>query len=718
MTNYFLRNGVSFIKLSNPPVNGLSLAVRDGIMRGLDQARADKTRGVVFFGHGKNFCAGGDITEFAKHKHAASPSLNDVIASLDSLESPTVAYINGYALGGGFELALSCGWRVASPTALVGLPEVNIGVCPRAGGTQRLPRLIGLEKALNVLVDGKTIDATTAVKLGIIDQTSTRPWAFNSPEDLMEDATSFILSDRVQNTPLSQRRLSNVSVPGNTSKQFLDELESKILSKSGGHIAPKKIFQAVRAAATMPFEQGKKVEMDIFTELSKGFQAKSLQYQFFAERKVSLPPAGVDEKVIPSVEAVSVIGGGTMGTGIVMSLINAGIHVVWLEASEAALQAALARVGSTYRASSAYKSGAMSEADIVKRCQLITATTDMKLLQHSDMVIEAVYEDLQVKKDIFAQLDKICKPTAILATNTSTMDIDKIASATSRPSNVIGTHFFSPANVMKLLEVVKGRDSSPAVVAACVKLSKRIKKISVISGNCFGFIGNRMLTNYGNECIFLVEEGATPSQIDRVLREEVGFAMGYFEMSDLAGNDISWNIRKSSDILNDPNRRYATLADKVCEQGWFGQKTKKGWYSYDPAQPRKPVESAETLELISKYRADNNIVAREISDKEIIERCMYSMVNEGFKILEENIAENPEDIDVVYTNGYGFPRYKGGPMFWAEHQQGLGNVYSALKSLSEKHPTQPYFSPSPLLIAVVESGASLKEEIYFRKNKK
>lgn len=713
MAQYLKRNGISFIKLINPPVNGFSLAVREGVMKCLDQAHQEKTNGVVIFGDGKNFSAGADISEFSKGKHLIRPGLNEVIDALDNFNKPIIACINGVALGGGLEVALSCHWRIASPTSIFGLPEVNLGILPGAGGTQRLPRLIGIDKALDIMVTGRNVTTSDALKLGIIDEI-TLP--LQSQDDLLNAAEKFFLSEKVQNTPISARRISSNVITGVTS-EHLNTLEANVIASSRGFVAPIKIAKAVRASVEeSSFQNGLQKERELFSDLSSGSQARALQYLFFSERKVSSPTLNVDPTKVPKISKVGVIGGGTMGAGIAMSFAEAGLPVTLVETSLENATNTRKRIDQTYRSSSAFKSGKMDDSKVEKLLNMITFTDDFNTLSSADIVIEAVFENMNAKKEIFRKLDSICHPNAILATNTSYLDIDEIGSVTSRPNQVIGTHFFSPANVMKLLEVVRGKNTSPEVISACMQLGKQAKKVPVLAGNCFGFIGNRMLEFYGKEAQFLVEEGATPTQVDRVLKS-IGMAMGFFEMSDLAGGDVGWRLRLGYNLVGDnatgrkPNVRYSSMADKMCDQGWFGQKTKKGWYLYDPSAPRKPLENVDALNLIEKHRQDSGINPRTVTDQEVIERCLYSLFNEGCRILEEGIASSPADIDVVYIYGYGFPRYRGGPMWWGENEVGLSNILQALTTYSSKYPQQPHLQPSKLLIDAVKDGKTLLQTL-------
>lgn len=692
-------------------------------MRYLDQADKENVDSVVLTGEGRAFSAGADIKEFAQNLHLKQPSLNDVIRRLDEFPKPVVAHVNGLALGGGLETALACHYRFASPLAAAGLPEVHLGILPGAGGTQRLPRLISVDAAVQIMTSGRTLSATEAYKYGIFDKIA--PTAFTSDEHMAQGVIDFIRTEKVLETPLHLRRISQQSVKGDVSVEALATLKKSVLKSARGADAPLNIYRAVvEGAIPLQFDAGLKREGELFQELAMGHQAKALQYFFFTERSVNASPKSQSQSPPPTVSNVGVIGGGTMGAGIAMALMNAEIPVTLVESSDELAAKAIDRIRSTYKASSAYKTGKLTDDALRAKLQFITPAANLQALAASDMVIEAVFENMAVKKDIFAQLDKICKPGAILATNTSCLDVDEIAGATSegRRSNVVGTHFFSPANIMRLLEIVRGKETNSDSINACKMIGKKIGKTSVVAGNCYGFIGNRMLGPYGREAEFLVEEGCSPAQVDAALKK-LGLAMGIFEMSDMAGNDVSWRQRMERGLTGDavgkvdimtppdyPGMRYSILGDKICEVGRFGQKTRGGWYEYLDQAPRVPVDSPEVATIISAHRQANNITARsDISEEEIIGRCLYSLVNEGFKILEEGFADSPSDIDVVYVYGYGFPKFLGGPMFWAENRVGLPKLLGFLTEYHAKYPNQPWLEPSQLLRDVVRSGQSVSQ---------
>jgi len=707
--------------MSSPPVNALGHKLRSELITSLDRAlEVDKARAVVVCGDGLMFSAGADIAEFARNKHRTSPSLGELLARMDDLNVPIVAGIHGNALGGGLELAMTCHWRLADAySAKMGLPEVHLGLLPGAGGTQRLPRLVGVEQALKLMTSGRVMKAAEALQLGLVDALLEQPPASKKNIDMVDLMVDFALSERVLNTPVSERRVSSMPIRDKLSDNDLVRLHNEIKQSARGQVAPVSILKAVQAASEMPsFAKGLEAEARLFQELATGPQAKALQYFFFSERKSAAvaPKASSDAN---SIKQVGVVGGGTMGCGIAMTFANAGIRTTLVEASTEKANEAISKIEATYKASSAFKQGKQTAQDLSKIMALIQPSGSMSSLKDADLVVEAIFENMEIKKTVFAQLDKVCKQDAILATNTSYLDIDAIAQATSRPHKVIGTHFFSPAHVMKLLEVIHGKESSKDLIAQTLALGKRVGKVAVLAGNCYGFIGNRMLRPYIAEAEFLVEEGASPKQVDAALKKHVGMAMGPFELLDLAGNDVNWRQRKEQGLATcTSGDRYCSLADQLCESGSFGQKTPRGgWYSYLPSAPRVPVESETTTRLIEAHRQKMGIVAREISDEEIVTRCLFPLVNQGFRCLEEGIAQTAEDIDVIYVYGYGFPKFRGGPMFWAEKEQKLSKVVTALKELSTRFPTSPHFKASKLLEEVVSSGSTLREEIFFRKQK-
>jgi 3-hydroxyacyl-CoA dehydrogenase len=718
MSVYTVRNGVAIVRLLNPPVNMLSHAVRSAVVASLAQAQHDKVKAVVLLGDGSTFPAGADIGEFATGKWREYPDINDLAKELEASPLPVVAAIHGHALGGGLETALACHFRVALPSAKLGLPEVGLGILPGAGGTQRLPRVVGVEKAIELITSGRHVSAAEAASLGLVDKVV----AGKSVEELVDGAVAFALEQASAGAlpVLSHRR---VAPPAGGPATY--DAAKKELAKTMRNLkAPQAIVDAVRSAAEAPtFEAGLKEEGRLFEGLMAGPQAKALQYMFFAERDCSKVP-GVDAKQARDVKSVGVIGGGTMGRGIAMCFLNKGVPVLLCETSEAALAAGVEGVRETYKKSSAFRSGKMSEADLAKTMKLLSGSADASLgaLKDSDAVIEAVFENLQLKKDIFARLGKVCKKDALLCSNTSYLDVDVIGAASGRPESFLGTHFFSPANVMPLLENVKGAKTSPAAIATAMKMGKAIGKTTVLAGNCFGFIGNRMFEPYTQQAVCLLEEGASPGAVDGAMGPAgFGFAMGPLAVYDLAGNDIGYRIRREAYYPHSAQkvegRRGATwmkLADALCDAGRLGQKTGKGWYAYDG---RKPIEDALVAEICDKHRAANNINKRaSISQQEILERCLYPMVNEGFKILEEKIASRPSDIDVVWGAGYGAPRYQP-PMWYADNVVGLPKLLSALNKYRNEQPELPgwHFKPSALLEELVKSNKTLAQ--YFHHTK-
>ncbi|GBG24720.1 Peroxisomal bifunctional enzyme [Hondaea fermentalgiana] len=701
MSKYALKQGVAIVTASNPPVNGLSRAVRQGLVQGLKQAQQDGAKSVVILGEGATFPAGADIKEFASGAWNDDPDLNQVFAQLDASDIPVVAAIHGNALGGGLETALSCNYRVALSSAKVGLPEVHLGILPGAGGTQRLPRVVGVEQALEMIGTGKPIGASVAHKLGIVDEIIEGKTA----DELLAGAIKFAesVSDKKPVPRISERTVEPVDDDVYVSARV------KFAKIARGQEAPQKIVDAVRAAVeSARFDAGLKEEARLFQELMDGSQSKAMQYMFFAERSCNKVP-GIDSKKALEVKHVGVIGGGTMGRGIAMCFANKGIRVTLSETSEEALQGAKDAIEGLYKKSSAFRSGRMSEADVAARMELIEGTTDpeYKALAECDAVIEAVFENLDLKKKIFGQLGKICKESALLASNTSYLDIDEIAQASGRPEMFLGMHFFSPANVMPALENVRGSASSEVAIATAMNMGKRIGKTTMLAGNCFGFIGNRMFEPYTQAAIGLVEEGALPSQVDRVLGPQpgmFGMAMGPLAVLDLAGNDIGQRIRAES--------YYPHTAENVKgargATGRLGQKTGAGWYKYEG---RSASDDEAVNKLCDEHRENFGIPKRSnISDQEILERVLYPMINEGFRILEENIASRPSDIDVLYNAGYGFPRYRGGPMFYAD-LVGLDTVRDGLLRIHDANPELPHwhFQPAQLLEDLVASRTTLAE---------
>lgn len=680
------QDGVGVITVNNPPVNALSQAVRQGIIDALEKGVADPdVKTMVIIGGGRTFIAGADIREFGKPMMA--PSLHDVLDRIEAASKPVVAAIHGTALGGGLEVALTCHWRVAVAAAQVGLPEVKLGILPGAGGTQRLPRLVGPQVALEMITGGNPIAAKKAVALGVIDELV--------DGDLLAGAVAFARKVLAEGRPLRLVSRLDDKVRGVDPKVFAD-FRKGMERKARGFFAPWRCADAVEAACQLPFDEGMKRERELFMQCMDSPQRKAQIHAFFAEREVAKIPDVAADTPVTRIASAAVVGAGTMGGGIAMNFANVGVPVRILEVSQEALSRGLAIIEKNYRTS--VERGSMSREAMDKALGLIRGVQKYEDIGDADIVIEAVFEEMGVKKEVFSTLDRVMKPGAVLASNTSTLDIDEIASATKRPEAVIGTHFFSPANVMKLLENVRGKKTSKETIATAMAMGKQIRKVAVLAGNCDGFIGNRMLAGYSREAQFLLEEGAMPWQVDKVLYE-FGMPMGPFAMSDLAGNDVGWRIRKGKAHLRDPQERYSPIADRLCELGRFGQKTGAGWYRYEgrDAKPDPVVQ-----ELIEKVSAEKGIARRQIDDAEILSRCLYPLVNEGARILEEGIAIRSSDIDITWIYGYGFPVYRGGPMFWAE-QIGLDKVLAQIEDYKAKHGAR-FWEPAPLLVRRAAEG--------------
>ncbi|MDN3564036.1 3-hydroxyacyl-CoA dehydrogenase NAD-binding domain-containing protein [Paeniroseomonas aquatica] len=646
---------VHVVRIANAPVNTLRTEVRAGLMAGLKAAAGAKA--VVIIGSGRNFSAGAEMTEFGKPRVA--PSLTDVFDAIEASPVPVVAAIHGNALGGGLELALACHARVAAPGAQVGLPEVKRGFVPGAGGTQRLPRMIGLE-ALKIIVGGEPVTAEQAVKMGFVDAVVTG--------DLEKAAVDWARANAGKSFTLARNRQDKI---GGYDATAFDAAVKPLLARARGQESPKGCVEAVRAAFTLPFEEGMKVERDQFQRLVAGEQSQALRHIFFGEREAQrVTDLPADTKPL-TVNKLVVIGGGTMGGGIAMSAANFGLPVTIVETSEEALQKGLERCAQNWQRS--VTSGRMSQAEVDKRKSLLTGSTDFEgTVGQADLVIEAVFENMAVKKEVFARLDKAARPGVVLASNTSTLDIDEIASATARPELVIGMHFFSPANVMRLLENVRGTKTGYPAIATATEIGKRIGKLPVLVGNCDGFVGNRMTGKRGPQVEKLLLEGCLPADIDRVM-EAYGMAMGPLATGDLAGLDIGMAVRKARGTV-------APIADAVCAQGRFGQKTGKGWYNYD--ENRKRIPAPEVEAIILDVAEKMQVRRRTIDDQEILERLLLPMVNEGARILEEGVAARAIDIDVIFCNGFGWPAFRGGPMFWAD-RMGLKAVRDKLAHYAE-----------------------------------
>jgi 3-hydroxyacyl-CoA dehydrogenase len=651
------RDGSVLIVISNnPPVNALGLAVREGLIRAIRAAEADTNVDVIILAcEGRTFHAGADIAEF--DTGVVAPGLPEVCDTIEACSKPVLAAIHGTALGGGLEVAMSAHYRVAVPSAKLGLPEVKLGILPGAGGTQRLPRLVGVSLALEMATSGTPISATRGFDVGLVDHLA-------GEGRLLSDAIA-IAQQIAAARPLPRTR-DKVATGGS---EVVTAFQNATARKFRAIDAPKAVIEAIAASMTLPFDEGQALEQKLFAQLVAGDQSKAQRHVFFAERRAAkIDDIPADTKAL-AIGRVGVIGAGTMGGGISMSFLSAGIPVTLVEQSQDALDRGVATIRLNYEATAA--KGRLTSEQVEVAIALLTVTTDFAALADADLVIEAVFERMDIKKEIFARLDKIAKPTAILASNTSYLDIDEIAAATSRPASVIGLHFFSPANVMKLLEVVRGEKTGPAALATAMALAKKIGKVAVVSRVCFGFIGNRMLEPRQVEAVKLLLEGATPAQIDKVVTD-FGLPMGPFQMADLAGVDIGWH--------RDPAQRN-TIQEILCAQGRWGQKTAKGYYDYDAK--RKPAPSSEVEALVRDLAERNGIGQRMISDEEIFDRCIMTMVNEGMKILEEGVAQRASDIDIVWINGYGWPVWRGGPMFWAE-TIGFDTILEHLQAHSDR----------------------------------
>jgi 3-hydroxyacyl-CoA dehydrogenase len=691
---YQVHGDIAVITLNNPPVNGLGLSTRQGIADGMAQANADAAvKAIVITGAGKAFSGGADITEFGSPKALQEPNLISVIKVLENSEKPVVAAIHTVAMGGGLELALGCHYRIAAPGTSIALPEVKLGLVPGAGGTQRLPRVLGVEPALNMIVSGEPIKSEMLAMLPgqkLFDKLSA------SAESLAEEALAFARSVAdVRPLPLV-RDLKCKHPQGDAYFQFARNM---VKGMSKNFPAPAKCVDVVEAATKKKFDEGMQVEREAFINLMFTAESKSLRHLFLAERaasKIADVPSDTAQRTINS---VAVIGAGTMGGGIAMNFLNAGIPVKMLEMKQEALDRGIATIRKNYEAQVAKKK--LKQDKYEQRMSLLTTTLSYDDLAGTDMVIEAVFEEIGVKEAVFKELDRVMKPGAILASNTSTLDVNKIASFTKRPEDVVGLHFFSPANVMKLLEVVRGEKTAKDVMATVMSVAKKIKKTAVVSGVCDGFIGNRMIEQYGRQGGFLLDEGCTPEQVDKAM-EKFGMAMGPFRMGDLAGNDIGWAIRKRR-YTEKPDMKYSKTADLLCEKGRFGQKTGAGWYDYVPGK-RDAIPNAEVVAMIEEHRKALGITPRKISDEEIVQRLVFSLVNEAAHILEEGIAAKASDIDIVYIFGYGFPAHRGGPMNYAD-EVGLFNVVQAMNRFA-KNPLDDakFWQPAPLLARLAAEG--------------
>jgi len=674
------RGDIALVIIDNPPVNALSFHVRQGILDGVTQAEESDASAIVVICDGRTFIAGADITEFSGAPKP--PSLQSAQDAMENCSKPVIAAIHGTALGGGLEVALCAHYRVAVPSAQFGLPEVKLGLLPGAGGTQRLPRITGAPKALQMMTSGDPIGTDEARECGLIDEIV---------DDLEAGAVAFAERAVAEDMPRLRIRDRRDKLEGVGPDLFAD-FRASIARKTRGFMAPEYNVQCVEAAVNLPFEEGLAKEQELFGEVMRGNQSKAQQYYFFAERAANkIPDIPKDTPQIP-IGSAGVLGGGTMGGGISMNFANAGIPVTMVERNEEALERGLAVIRGNYERTA--KRGGLTSDQVEERMGLITGSVDMGDFAECDIVIEAVFENMDLKKQVFSDLDGICKPGSIMASNTSALDVNEIAASTSRPESVIGLHFFSPANVMKLLEVVRGDQTAPEVLATCMTMSKTIGKVPVVSGVCHGFIGNRMLAQRRFEADRIILEGATPAQVDQVIFD-YGFPMGPYAMSDLAGLDIGWSEETS---------KSESVRDILCESGRRGQKNGRGYYTYDP-DTRASTPDPEVEQMIRDFATSKGVEQRDVTDQEILERLLYPMVNEGAKILEEGIAIRGSDVDVVWINGYGWPMYTGGPMFWAD-SVGLAEVVGKIRHYSETL-GGAHWELSPLLARLADQGASL-----------
>ncbi|WP_374641470.1 3-hydroxyacyl-CoA dehydrogenase NAD-binding domain-containing protein [Hydrogenophaga sp.] len=695
---YQVHGDVAVITLNNPPVNGLGLSTRQAIVDGLEKAENDPAvKAIVLTGAGKAFSGGADIREFGTPKAIQEPNLLSVISRVENTTKPVIAAVHSVCMGGGLELALGAHYRIAAPGCNVALPEVKLGLIPGAGGTQRLPRVLGVEAALNMIVSGEPVKSEMLAMLPgqkLFDKLAA------SPESLAEEALALAREMAAKHADGSAFPLvRNLPCKHKDGDAYFQFARNMVKGMSKNFPAPAKCVDAVEAATKKKFADGMAFEREIFINLMWTSECRSLRHLFTAERAASKIPDVPEDTPQRKIEKVAVIGAGTMGGGISMNFLNAGIPVTILEMKQEALDRGVGVMRGNYEAQ--VKKGKLKQDKLDQRMGLLSTTLKYEDIADADLVIEAVFEDMGVKETVFKKLDEVMKPGAILASNTSTLDVNKIANFTKRPQDVVGLHFFSPANVMKLLEVVRGDATAKDVMATVMTISKKIKKVAVVSGVCDGFIGNRMIEQYGRQGGFLLDEGCTPEQVDKAI-EKFGFAMGPFRMGDLAGNDIGWAIRKRR-YVEKPDMKYSKTADLLCEKGRFGQKVGKGWYDYVPGK-RDAIPNAEVVQMIEEHRKALGITPRKISDEEIVQRLVFSLVNEAAHILEEGIANKASDIDVVYIFGYGFPVHRGGPLNYA-NEVGLFNVVQAMKRFA-KNPLDDakFWEPAPLLARLAAEG--------------
>ena len=687
---------VAIITINNPPVNALGPGVPEGISQAITEIIQDESvKAAVFIGAGRTFVAGADIKEFGKitsGKKDRGAGLLPLLRQIEDCPKPVVMAIHGMAFGGGLELAMSGHYRVGAPGAQVGQPEVKLGIIPGAGGTQRLPRLAGVAKAVEMCAQGNPVPAREALQLGILDQII--------EGDLLGGAIAFACAVLEKPVPRTRERNEKLGVSGQNAALFA-AARQMARQKQRGMMAPMAAIDAVEAATRLPFDEGCEVEKKLFNDCLFSDQSKALMHVFFGEREVVKVPDIPKETPILPVNSVAVVGAGTMGGGIAMVFANAGIPVLLKDADQPALDRGMEVIRKNY--ASSVKRGRFTQQFVDERLQLIQPALGYDDFGRVDMVVEAVFEGMQLKKEVFSLLDRLCRPGAILASNTSTLSIDEIASATERPEAVIGTHFFSPANLMRLLEIVRGKASSKEVIATCMQLAKKLGKVGVLVGNCRGFVGNRMFGPYRREAQFLVEEGASIEAVDQALYD-FGMAMGPLATGDLAGLDVGWRIRKEYRHLEKPGVRQPFAEDRLCEMGRYGQKTGAGWYKYD--ENRRAIPDPEVAGLLRKWAAEAGVPQRAISPQEIVDRCILALVNEGARILEEGIALRAVDIDIIYLNGYGFPAYRGGPMWYAD-TLGLNNVCARISEFHRQH--GELWEPAPLLNRLAQEGNTFAE---------
>ncbi|WP_338820829.1 3-hydroxyacyl-CoA dehydrogenase NAD-binding domain-containing protein [Acidovorax temperans] len=682
-----LHGDVLVVTIDNPPVNALGAAVRQGLLAAMQQAQADAAvAAVLLVGAGKAFIAGADIREFGKPP--VPPALPEVCRAIEGSDKPVVAVLHGAALGGGLEVALSAHYRLALPAATVGLPEVNLGLLPGSGGTQRAPRLMGVQAATSLMLSGQHLKAQAALQAGLVDK-------LVEGADAQAAGLAYVRELLAAKAPVRRTRDLAIAEP-QAALAWLEEQKAETTKKARGLFSPLKIIECVQAAVQLPFDEGLARERALFIECLDSPQRAGLIHAFFAEREVAKVPEAQAAQPRP-VASIAVIGGGTMGAGIAVAALDAGLPVTMIERDAESIARGRANVEKVYNGLVA--KGRMTDAAKAAVMARYTGSTNYADIAQVDLVIEAVFEDIEVKKAVFRELDRVCKPGAVLATNTSYLDIDAIAAATSRPQDVIGLHFFSPANIMKLLEIVVPAKVAADVVATAFELAKKLKKVPVRAGVCDGFIGNRILAVYKQAADYLMEDGASPYEIDAAVRG-FGFAMGPFQVTDLAGGDIGWATRKRRAATRDPKARYVEIADRICERGWFGQKTGRGFYLY-PEGARVGQPDPEVLAIVDSERAKKGITPRSFTADDIMRRYMAAMVNEGAKVVAEGIALRPLDVDVTFVAGYGFPRHRGGPMKWAD-MTGLDKVLADIQAFAKEDPL--FWKPAPLLEQLVAEG--------------